>query len=127
MPSPMKKKTQKERVLEFMEEGNSITPIEALERFGCFRLAHIIWEIRKDRHVYTRMITHPKYGTKFAEYSFKKHEEEIVPDVNDLPNIEEEKYVLVDEWGREPGLSDVPLMYMTKEDAEKRRNKWRQS
>ena len=113
MPSPMKKKTQKERVLEFMEEGNSITPIEALERFGCFRLAHIIWEIRKDRHVYTRMIKHPKYGTKFAEYSFKKYEEE--------------NYVLVDEWGREPGLSDVPLMYMTKEDAEKRRNKWRQS
>ena len=48
MPSPMKKKTQKQRVLEFMENGNSITPIEALERFGCFRLAHIIWEIRKD-------------------------------------------------------------------------------
>ena len=123
MPSPMKKKTQKERVLKFMEEGNSITPIEALERFGCFRLAHIIWEIRKDRHVYTRMITHPKYGTKFAEYSFKKHEEEIVPDVNDLPNIEEEKYVLVDEWGREPGLSDVPLTIMTEKEAKRLRSK----
>ena len=123
MPSPMKKKTQKERVLKFMEEGNSITPIEALERFGCFRLAHIIWEIRKDRHVYTRMITHPKYGTKFAEYSFKKHEEEIVPDVNDLPNIEEEKYVLVDEWGREPGLSDVPLTVMTEKEAKRLRSK----
>ena len=123
MPSPMKKKTQKERVLKFMEEGNSITPIEALERFGCFRLAHIIWEIRKDRHVYTRMIKHPKYGTKFAEYSFKKHEEEIVPDVNDLPNIEEEKYVLVDEWGREPGLSDVPLTVMTEKEAKRLRSK----
>jgi len=123
MPSPMKKRTQKERVLKFMEEGNSITPIEALERFGCFRLAHIIWEIRKDRHVYTRMIKHPKYGTKFAEYSFKKHEEEIVPDVNDLPNIEEEKYVLVDEWGREPGLSDVPLTVMTEKEAKRLRSK----
>ena len=123
MPSPMKKRTQKERVLKFMEEGNSITPIEALERFGCFRLAHIIWEIRKDRHVYTRMIKHPKYGTKFAEYSFKKHEEEIVPDVNDLPNIEEEKYMLVDEWGREPGLSDVPLTVMTEKEAKRLRSK----
>ena len=28
--------------------GNTITPLEALDKFGCFRLADIIFKLKKD-------------------------------------------------------------------------------
>ena len=64
----MRKKTQTKIIEEYLLAGNSITPMEALERFGCFRLAAIIWKIRQKRHVYTTMITN-KWGNSFAKYS----------------------------------------------------------
>jgi len=67
----MKRETQRAKVKRWLLNDKTLTPIEALEMFGCFRLAHIIWDIRQNRHVYTRMIKHPRYGTSFAEYSFK--------------------------------------------------------
>ena len=67
-----KKKTQKQLIEEYLLAGNAITPIEALERFGCFRLAAIIHKIRKKRHVYTTMITN-KHGNNFAKYSLKSN------------------------------------------------------
>lgn len=35
----MATKTQKELIREYLERGNSLTPMDALELFGCFRLA----------------------------------------------------------------------------------------
>lgn len=67
----MKRETQLQQVKKYLEAGNSITPIEALERFGCFRLADIIWRIRKNQHVYTTMVTN-KHGNRFAKYSFHR-------------------------------------------------------
>ena len=68
-----KKKTQKQIIEGYLLAGNSITPLEALERFGCFRLAAIIHQIREKRHVYTTMITN-KYGNRFAKYSLKPND-----------------------------------------------------
>ncbi len=65
-----KRKTQKQMIEIYLLAGNAITPIEALELFGCFRLAAIIHQIREKRHVYTTMITN-KYGNRFAKYSLK--------------------------------------------------------
>ena len=42
----MKKVTQKNKVKEHLNSGQSITPIEALERYGCFRLAAIIHTLK---------------------------------------------------------------------------------
>lgn len=39
--------TQCNAILEYMEQGNSITPLEALGKFGCFRLASRISELRE--------------------------------------------------------------------------------
>ena len=64
----MEKKTQKDKIFEYLKAGNSITPIEALERFGCFRLAAVIWKIRQEKHVYTTMVKN-KHGYSFAKYS----------------------------------------------------------
>ena len=63
-----KNKTQRERIEEYMLAGNSITQMEALEKFGCFRLASVIHRIRKKRFVYTKLITN-KYNNQFANYS----------------------------------------------------------
>jgi len=40
--------TQAEAILAHLKAGNTITPIEALDKFGCFRLAARIIELRRD-------------------------------------------------------------------------------
>ena len=39
--------TQLEQILEHLKQGKSITPIEALEQYGCFRLSAVILKLRK--------------------------------------------------------------------------------
>lgn len=46
----LKKKTQKEEILEYFESGGALTPIDALRRFGCFRLAAIVFDLKKEGH-----------------------------------------------------------------------------
>lgn len=38
--------SQKARILEYMKQGHSISPIEALNLFGCFRLGARIADIK---------------------------------------------------------------------------------
>ena len=42
--------TQTEQILNYLKKGNKITPLEALNQFGCFRLASRIWDIRNSGH-----------------------------------------------------------------------------
>lgn len=44
------KKSQKEKILAYMKEHGSITPLDALEAFGCFRLSGRIYELRHEGH-----------------------------------------------------------------------------
>jgi hypothetical protein len=39
--------TQEEKIFNYLKEGNSITPLEALEIFGCFRLGARIWSLKQ--------------------------------------------------------------------------------
>lgn len=39
--------SQTRQILEYMEAGNAITPIEALSLFGCFRLGARIFDLRE--------------------------------------------------------------------------------
>jgi hypothetical protein len=39
--------SQCEQILKYLKTGKAITPLEALEKFGCFRLAARIDELRK--------------------------------------------------------------------------------
>ena len=43
-----KKKSQKQQILDYLLEGNEITPIDALNMFGCFRLGARIADLKKD-------------------------------------------------------------------------------
>lgn len=39
--------SQAKRILEYLKDGNGITPMDALDLFGCFRLGARIADIKK--------------------------------------------------------------------------------
>jgi hypothetical protein len=39
---------QNEQILSYLKMGSVITPIEALQNFGCFRLASRIYDLKQD-------------------------------------------------------------------------------
>lgn len=51
--------------------GHAITPKEALEMFGCFRLGARIWELihLEGYLIYKEMVKDPKTGKRYAQYS----------------------------------------------------------
>ena len=68
------KKTQNDKILEYMKKHGSITSLEAVRNFGCLRLAARISDLRKMGNVIDReLITvHTRDGkTRVAEYSLK--------------------------------------------------------
>jgi len=38
---------QTANILHYLQSGHSITPLEALDKFGCFRLGARCWDLRK--------------------------------------------------------------------------------
>ena len=65
---PKKKVTQKDRIKAHLLSGKSITPIDALERYGSFRLAAIIHTLRSEgMNIETGSET-SRYGHKYAKY-----------------------------------------------------------
>lgn len=40
-------KTQEQAILKWLNDGQELTPLDALNAFGCFRLASRIWNLRK--------------------------------------------------------------------------------
>lgn len=46
--------SQKEQILAHLRDGHSLTPLDALMRFGCNRLAARICELRKDHDIRDR-------------------------------------------------------------------------
>ena len=43
-------KTQKQQILEYMQIMGEITPLDALQVFGCMRLSARIYDLRRDGH-----------------------------------------------------------------------------
>tara|TARA_R110002020_G_scaffold179249_1_gene372412 strand:+ start:1036 stop:1320 length:285 start_codon:yes stop_codon:yes gene_type:complete len=73
----MRQESQKSKIMKWLDSGNSITPIQALEMFGCFRLAAIIHSIKhqekefmENRELITSMVTN-KFGVKYGSYKIK--------------------------------------------------------
>lgn len=61
--------TQAARILAWLESGRSITPLEALDRFGCFRLGARILELRRQGHaIASRMVVATAEGKRVAQY-----------------------------------------------------------
>ena len=67
----MPKKSQKENILEYLQIGNKITPLEALYQFGSFRLSAVIFELRQEG--FNIITLKKKVDEKtFAEYELQK-------------------------------------------------------
>ena len=65
----MATKTQKELIREYLERGNSLTPMDALELFGCFRLATRIFELKREGlDIVTDMVENKATGKRYASY-----------------------------------------------------------
>ena len=59
--------TQNKQIINYLLDGNALTPMDALRLFGCFRLSARILELRKKGyHIQTENITQD--GKTFAEY-----------------------------------------------------------
>ena len=61
---------QNDMILIALKNGERITPLSALEKFGCLRLSARIWDLRDQGHpITTKNITTPQ-GKSIAEYSY---------------------------------------------------------
>lgn len=68
MKKPHDAKSQAGRILSWLKQGRKITPIQALEKWGCFRLGARINDLRNEGyHIITRNVK--RNGKRFAEYS----------------------------------------------------------
>lgn len=62
-----RKFTQTEEIVNALEAGEAITALDALTRWGCFRLAARIGELRQEGYkIVTATIN--KNGKRYAEY-----------------------------------------------------------
>jgi hypothetical protein len=64
-----KRPTQANRILRYLKEGNRITALDALESFGCFRLAARIHELRREGWAIEERTVETANGKRIAEYS----------------------------------------------------------
>ena len=58
--------SQKNKILEYLKSGKFISPIEALNLFGCFRLGARINELRQAGNNIKTMIN--RDGPRYAKY-----------------------------------------------------------
>ena len=63
------KPTQAGRILAHLRAGNRLTALEALDAFGCFRLAARIHELRRDGWQIEERTVETRGGKRVAEYS----------------------------------------------------------
>ena len=64
----MAKVSQKKRILEYLKKGKSVTPIDALNLCGCFRLADVVFRLKKDGYDITTKMVPNANGKAFASY-----------------------------------------------------------
>tara|TARA_B100001939_G_scaffold344638_1_gene359544 strand:+ start:563 stop:778 length:216 start_codon:yes stop_codon:yes gene_type:complete len=66
---PRNARSQKTVILELLQSGVKVTPMMALNRCGCFRLAAVINSLRTEGHNITTEMVKSHTGNKYAEYA----------------------------------------------------------
>ena len=69
--------SQSDAILEHLKAGNSITPVDALRDFGCFRLAARIDDLRQRGHD-IETVTEKRNGKKYARYLLRETQQQLV-------------------------------------------------
>lgn len=66
---------QNDMILVALKNGDRITPLSALEKFGCLRLSARIWDLRHEGYpIITKHVTTPQ-GKSIAEYRLEEENE----------------------------------------------------
>lgn len=61
------KKSQADRILNYLQKGNKLTPLKALKLFSCLRLGGRIYDLKQQGHnIISTMVT--RNGRRVAEY-----------------------------------------------------------
>ena len=82
----MKTSTQKKCILEYLQTGKTLTPLEALDKFGCFRLGARIHELREEgENVMKEMVRTPG-GAMVAQYSLDYIVKPMAPPQPEVPS-----------------------------------------
>ena len=68
--------TQSKLILEHMKRYDDITPLEALEMYGCLRLSARIWELRKKGYIIETDAVR-RNGKCYAKYILKGHKNDL--------------------------------------------------
>lgn len=69
----LRSESQQRMVARHLQEGKSITPLEALTMYGAFRLSAIIFDLKNEEgmDIRTDMVTDDE-GRRYARYSLNK-------------------------------------------------------
>lgn len=68
----MTTETQSAQILAHLKSGKTITPLEALSEYGCFRLGARIWELKQDGHPISGDMVELPSGKHVKRYHLKK-------------------------------------------------------
>lgn len=63
--------SQSEHILRHLREVGPLTPLEALDLYGCFRLGARIWDLKRDGHPIESQIVYTR-GKHYARYFLPK-------------------------------------------------------
>lgn len=58
-------------ILQHLQSGKSINPLQALNQYGCFRLGARIYDLKQDGYLIDRRMVKTENGKKYAEYSLR--------------------------------------------------------
>lgn len=64
----MTTESQSARILQHLKAGGKITPIEALDEYGCFRLGARIFDLKERGHPIQKRMVEVSEGKRVAEY-----------------------------------------------------------
>jgi len=65
----MKNESQEKQILDYLKTGKSISPLEALNKFGCMRLASRICDLRRQGY---NIETHMVYTSSWKKFAYYK-------------------------------------------------------
>jgi hypothetical protein len=66
------KQTQADMILQHLKQGYSLTPYEALVKFGCLRLGARIYDLKEEGHAIESVMIATESGKHVAQYSMQQ-------------------------------------------------------
>lgn len=69
--------TQNAVILRHLKSGKTITPLQALARFGCLRLGARIYDLKKRGYKIVKTMVDTEKGKKVASYAIEQQDDPL--------------------------------------------------